>query len=203
MPRHYPRSLSRFMMRRRRIKRRKIKRRKIKRKKRRTKRKRRRRNIARRNIRRRRRSTKRRNIQRIRRSRSRNGLFVGIPFLKMFLKCSKCNNVFRICNAEKHIKHCKNAAALCCDCGVSLSPEEISKHTDCPNALKRDVPPLYNPKAVCFSLGGLWCRKYLIRISATFFLLIVLHSKTKIASWHPFSTNLCWWIACPERRMGL
>ena len=163
MPRHYPRSLSRFMMRRRRIKRRKIKRRKIKRKKRRIKRKkrrikrkkRRRRSTARRSTRKRRRSTKRRNIQRIRRSRSRNGLFVGIPFLKMFLKCSKCNNVFRSCNAEKHVKHCKNAAALCCDCGVSLSPEEISKHTDCPNALKRDVPPLYNPKAVCFSLRGL------------------------------------------------
>lgn len=178
MPRHYPRSLSRFMMRRRRIKRRKIKRKKrrIKRKKRR------RRSIARRSTRKRRRSTKRRSIRRIRRSRSRSGLFVGIPFLKMFLKCSKCNNVFRSCNAEKHVKHCKNAAALCCDCGVSLSPEEISKHTDCPNALKRDVPPLYNPKAVCFSLGGLGCRKYLIRISATFFLLIVLHSKTKIAS---------------------
>lgn len=150
MPRHYPRLLSRFMMRRRKIKRRakRIKRRRKIKRKRRTKRK---RSIARRNTRRRRRkrkSTARKNIRRIRRSRSRNGLFVGIPFLKMFLKCSKCNNVFRSCNAEKHVKHCKNAAALCCDCGVSLSPEEISKHTDCPNALKRDVPPLYNPKAV-------------------------------------------------------
>lgn len=161
-----------------RIKRRKIKR--IRKKRKRRKKRRIKRSIARRNTRRRRR--KRRSILRIRISRSRNGLFVGIPFLKMFLKCSKCNNVFRSCNAEKHVKHCKNAAALCCDCGVSLSLEEISKHTNCPNALKRNVPPLYNPKAVRFSLGGLWCRKYLIRISATFFSLIVLHSKTKIAS---------------------
>lgn len=71
---------------------------------------------------------------------------------------------------------------MCCDCGASLSLEEIAKHTDCPNAMKSDVPPLYKPKAVCFLHSDMTDRKYLIRILATFFLLTVLHLKTKIAS---------------------
>ena len=214
MLRPYRRSVKRFMTRRRRrvikIKRRRrsiaIRRRRviaIKRRKKVTVIKRRRKKKRRKNIVIKSTGRRRRSTLRIRRRRSTNALFVGIALFKMILKCSKCNNVYRSCNAEKHAKHCKNAPAQCCDCGASLSLEEIPNHTDCPNALKSKVPPLYNPKAVCFSRCGLICRKYLTRISATFFLLTVLHSKTKIASSHPFSTNLYWWTAYPERRKGL
>ena len=48
--------------------------------------------------------------------------------------------------------------------------------------MKSDVPPLYNPRAVCFWHSDITDRKYLIQILATFFLLTVLHLKTKIAS---------------------
>ena len=69
-------------------------------------------------------------------------------FSNMYYRCNQCFRVIRDSNLEKHFKKCKGTSFNCCDCNEEFSMETYQNHTNCPNAIKTLLPPVYNPKSV-------------------------------------------------------
>lgn len=77
----------------------------------------------------------------------------------MYYLCNKCSRILREGNVEKHEKKCQGTTFSCCDCNEEFDLHTIGTHTNCPNAIKTILPPVYNPKAVCLSTLNLNFRK--------------------------------------------